>query len=286
MAPTIKHPVIPEGELHCIWMEAGLTDYKLCDKNYLCEECSFDSEIRKAQSDNDSSPVLRQMFAPKKQRESFDNILHIQANTPPAGNQSANEYFLRLCDEEARTILKQALPNDRTYFRNHTWLKFETSSVLLMGIDHVGAHFLRQMVSIVLPETPTQIERNSPFVWVVFGEGTIGLRSGIRGTVIETNGELLDHPLRLTNDPYNSGWILKISAPVDEEQMKHLHGKNLTALRAELAGIKSNLMISLQREQSHARTEYDGGKPLRTIHEIVGDKRYFEIVNSFLSRNT
>ncbi len=285
MAPTTKHHVIPEGELHCIWMEAGLADYKLCDKDYLCEECAFDSDMRKLKSEMDFPAASEEKTVAKKNRRVYADILQTKADLS-AGNQAANDYFLHLCDEETRTILKQPIPGDRTYFRNHTWLKFETPSVITMGIDHVGAHFLQQMVSVVLPETPTQIERNSPFVWIVFREGTIGLRSGVQGTVMETNGELLDRPMQLTNDPYNAGWILKISVSASDKQIGYTHNKNLSVLRTELAGIKSNFLVSFQHEQAHARTEYDGGKPLRAIHEIIGEKKYFEIANNFLSRNT
>jgi glycine cleavage system H lipoate-binding protein len=285
MAPTTKHHVIPEGELHCIWMEAGLIDYKLCDRNYVCEECAFDSEMRKLKSEIDFPDSSEKKTIVKKHHNAHTDALPTQSDAP-AGSQTANEYFSRLCDEEARAIFKQSIPNDRRYFRNHTWLKFETPSVITMGIDHVGAHFLQQMVSVVLPETPTQIERNSPFVWIVFREGTIGLRSGVQGTVMETNGELLDHPMLLIKDPYNAGWILKISVSANEQQTEYAHNKNLSTLRADLAGIKSNFMISFQHELVHSGTQYDGGKPLRAIHEIIGEKKYFEIVNNFLSRST
>ena len=33
--------LIPDGELKCIWMTAGLVAYKLCDQGYNCEFCSF-----------------------------------------------------------------------------------------------------------------------------------------------------------------------------------------------------------------------------------------------------
>ena len=31
--------VIPEGELRCVWMDAGITNFKLCDQEYRCKLC-------------------------------------------------------------------------------------------------------------------------------------------------------------------------------------------------------------------------------------------------------
>jgi len=36
----------PENEMPCLWMQAGLIDFKLCDRNYDCENCPFDAVMR------------------------------------------------------------------------------------------------------------------------------------------------------------------------------------------------------------------------------------------------
>ena len=36
----------PDEALPCIWMTAGLVSYKLCDMEFECERCSFDTSIR------------------------------------------------------------------------------------------------------------------------------------------------------------------------------------------------------------------------------------------------
>jgi len=34
--------IVPDGEKECVWAEAGVIPYKLCDSNYDCTNCSFD----------------------------------------------------------------------------------------------------------------------------------------------------------------------------------------------------------------------------------------------------
>jgi glycine cleavage system H protein len=38
--------MIPDKEQPCVWMSAGLIAYKLCNRDYRCEECLFDRVMR------------------------------------------------------------------------------------------------------------------------------------------------------------------------------------------------------------------------------------------------
>ena len=50
-------------DLKCIWMSSSVVEYKLCDKDFDCENCQFDKVIRnlavdsKQQSSSDENPV-------------------------------------------------------------------------------------------------------------------------------------------------------------------------------------------------------------------------------------
>lgn len=38
--------VVPDGEVECVWAEAGVVPYKLCDFHFNCTNCSFDIVMR------------------------------------------------------------------------------------------------------------------------------------------------------------------------------------------------------------------------------------------------
>lgn len=42
----------------CIWMECGYVEYKLCDRNFDCENCPFDQAMKKEKSENNSTQLL------------------------------------------------------------------------------------------------------------------------------------------------------------------------------------------------------------------------------------
>lgn len=48
LSPEETHgfSVIPRGELSCVWVLAGVLSYKLCDREYQCEDCPLDIEMR------------------------------------------------------------------------------------------------------------------------------------------------------------------------------------------------------------------------------------------------
>jgi len=165
------------------------------------------------------------------------------------------------------------------------WIKNDSSSSATLGIDHVGAYFLKPVVSVVLPQTPTRVEQNSPLAWLVVREGTIALRAAVSGIGSQSNDQLLEHPYLLLDDPYNSGWILRVSE-TETAGTELLSADDFTPLlHKEFVEIKERFSAVFNKMQpSIGPTLYDGGKSLRSIAEIVGQKRYFDITNRLFSR--
>ena len=56
--------------LKCVWMLAGNVDYKLCDREYDCDECPFDLAIRGCASRKLEWAVSRESPGPRQLRES------------------------------------------------------------------------------------------------------------------------------------------------------------------------------------------------------------------------
>ena len=38
--------IVPPGKKRCVWMEAGVVSYKLCDNNYDCSTCVYDHAMQ------------------------------------------------------------------------------------------------------------------------------------------------------------------------------------------------------------------------------------------------
>lgn len=200
---------------------------------------------------------------------------------------AAQDYFDRTVKVFFQPLLSAQFPDDRKYGTCHMWVKSNSDYTSTIGIDHIGAHFLQPMVSVVLPQTPSRVEYNSPFAWLVLREGTIALRSAISGIAVGSNVDLLDHPCLLLDDPYESGWILRIKSSEPQQLRRDLRmSEDFTPLvHKEIQGVREKFNGEFRKSRaSIGPTLNDGGEPVKSIQEILGQKKYFEIISQLFSK--
>ena len=77
-----RMPIVPNGDLECVWMWAGIVTYKLCDCNYECEHCSFDRAMKEC----DSVPFHGEVGGYKLCRTLFYHSSHTWAGVEEGGH--------------------------------------------------------------------------------------------------------------------------------------------------------------------------------------------------------
>jgi len=60
--PGVYH-LLPDGEVRCVWMAAGLVAFKICDRGLACEDCPFDAALRGAVHDAPSTSLAAESGA-------------------------------------------------------------------------------------------------------------------------------------------------------------------------------------------------------------------------------
>ena len=270
--PT-KNTGLSRNDDSCIWMNAGLVAYKLCDREFNCEECPVDDLMRKESALNDKPP-LASIHA------MHEAVEKEHLNTP-------KQHFERSLEDFFQPLLSVQLPTDRRYTRGHMWVQNDTSSTATIGVDHIGAYYLQPIVSVVLPQTPSRIEYNSPCTWLVLREGTIALRSAVAGIATESNNDLLEHPYLLLDDPYNSGWLLRVrKSDSKEPRSELLTSDNFTPMfHEEVRGVRDKFAAAFRKSRpSVGPTLFDGGEQVKSVQEILGQQKYFEIISKLFSK--
>ena len=93
------------GELKCIWMESELVKYKLCDKEFDCENCEFDKVFRNLSLkmndnsnngvtvENQSEDILERLIK-RIENETFDEKVFYLRNQLVIKNLFGNAYYL------------------------------------------------------------------------------------------------------------------------------------------------------------------------------------------------
>ena len=103
-------------------------------------------------------------------------------------------------------------PNDRKYTREHEWIKVEDSgSQALTGITEYAQDQLGDIVYFELPKPGDTLKQLEKMGEVESVKAVSDLYSPITGEVLETNEKLMDHPELANQDPFEEGWLIRVS---------------------------------------------------------------------------
>lgn len=100
-------------------------------------------------------------------------------------------------------------PADLKYTEEHEWVRVE-DGVGTIGITDFAQNELTDIVFVELPSVGDAISIGETFGTIEAIKAVSDLYSPVDGTVIEVNDELTDHPEWVNDDPYGSGWMVKI----------------------------------------------------------------------------
>ncbi len=124
------------------------------------------------------------------------------------------------------------IPPDLRYSSDHEWARVEAVDRVRVGITDYAQDALGDVVYVDLPAVGDRVEVGTSFGEVESTKSVSELYAPISGRVVEINGDLVDEPQKLNEDPYGDGWVCVI-APDDETQIEALLD---AAAYAELIG--------------------------------------------------
>ncbi|RPI04885.1 MAG: hypothetical protein EHM64_08485 [Ignavibacteriae bacterium] len=258
-----SNSVIPEGELRCVWMDAGIAEYKLCDQEFRCETCAFHMNVTQQKRPVDTPPA---QDVPPVSAESF----MITADT----------LFNNVLKKRLDQLRAVSIPQDRVYSRGQFWIQQNDAGNYRVGINHILANFFQPMLSIVLSKAPAVIHRLDPFFWIVLPGGAVTLRSPIEATVTRFNPALHHHPQLLCASPFDEGWIMEITAKSKGLNRVTSPSDTQRALKRTMHTIEHILKQTYQHLQPAAGTTlFDGGAGISSVENILGPALYKEVVN-------
>jgi len=111
-------------------------------------------------------------------------------------------------------------PNDLKYAETHEWAALE-DGVVTVGISQHAVEELGDLVYIELPEVGAPVSKGESFGEIESVKAVSELISPVDGEVVAVNADLADELELVTNDPYGSGWMIKIKAS-DPSQLDEL----------------------------------------------------------------
>jgi glycine cleavage system H protein len=103
----------------------------------------------------------------------------------------------------------KVFPDDLLYSREHVWVRVE-GDLATIGITDYAQEKLGEILSVELPESDTEVERDEPFGVIESAKASIELISPVTGEVINVNEDLTDDIGIVNSDPHDTGWMIVV----------------------------------------------------------------------------
>ncbi|MQG02396.1 MAG: glycine cleavage system protein GcvH [SAR202 cluster bacterium] len=96
------------------------------------------------------------------------------------------------------------------FTEEHEWILVDDAGVGLVGISQHAADSLGDVVFVDLPEVGDNVEQFGKLGEIESVKAFSELFSPVSGAVVEVNDSLTDAPDLINENPYESGWMVKI----------------------------------------------------------------------------
>jgi glycine cleavage system H protein len=103
------------------------------------------------------------------------------------------------------------IPAELKYSKEHEWLRIDDTGLAVIGVTDHAQELLGDMVYVELPEIGDSVSIGDETGVVESVKAASDIYSPISGEIVEINEELADAPENVNNEPYDSGWLYKIS---------------------------------------------------------------------------
>ena len=112
-------------------------------------------------------------------------------------------------------------PEGIYYAESHEWARLEENGSITVGITDFAQSELGDIVYIEIEPQGEIIKKDSVFGTIEAVKTVSDLIMPLTGEILDANTALEETPEAINNDPYESGWIIKIKIQ-DTNQVKDL----------------------------------------------------------------
>ena len=263
----MKRPTLinrKQGEPPCIWVLAGVLNYRLCDRSYECEGCELFHALAGGgihagrSADTPGSPPGLDAAHPGT----------------PAGSVSWTE-------EQVTSHLYHVLGDcqlylDRHYRPPHFWLLDEGEGEVRVGLASHVLRILSPIDGIVTPGVGLHLKRDQPCGWITRNGVAISLSMPISGVVCAVN----DTSFALGEARPDSGdpWLFRVESSESLSRVEGLlRGEEMLLWYLDsIRTLKRYLReaVSSPTDEMLGPVMADGGAREPYLEEVIGRARF------------
>ena len=103
------------------------------------------------------------------------------------------------------------LPDDLYYLVDkHVWARPEGADRIAVGLNEVAAHLAGKIIAVSVKRVGRAVERGQSLGTVESGKWVGPVPAPVSGEIVEANDRLKTEPGLLNDDPYGTGWIVRL----------------------------------------------------------------------------
>ena len=102
------------------------------------------------------------------------------------------------------------VPTDLKYAPTHEWVRALADGTVEVGISDHAQHALGDLVFVEVPVTGRVLQRGDACAVVESVKAASDVYAPVAGTVVAVNDALGKTPELINQDPYGSGWIMRL----------------------------------------------------------------------------
>lgn len=296
--------IVPPGKKKCVWMEAGVVSYKLCDNNYDCSTCVYDQgmqlKVARQKEASLAAPVEtsadkftetwveKMMQLPASQRKCRYMITgEVMRKTCPNAYECGSCSFDQMMQERLQAeplpvharsqVAGFELAEDTYYHEGHTWAKPEYGGRVRIGLDDFGQKLLGRLKRIEIPNIGHEVKQGEVGFQVRRNGEVAQVLSPVDGVVAYVNDQLLDHPELVNESPYEKGWLFIIEPT---KLRKNLKGLYFGEDAEKYIGEERDRLFSMAHDD--LRLAADGGDSVDDIFGELDGENWAKFVKTFL----
>lgn len=170
------------------------------------------------------------------------------------------------------------VPEKLFYHQGHSWLRPQSGSLGVVGVDDFAQKLLGMVDSVELPPVGTRLTQGAKGWSLVVDSVRVPMLAPANGEVVEVNQEVLRSPALLQRDPYGSGWLLKVKDPAIASDTHNLLSGRMARAWMENALEK----LSPIPHTSLGMVLQDGGLPVEGIARVIAGERWEALARACL----
>lgn len=234
----------------CIWMEAGVIDYKICNHDFDCATCDFDRAMTEAARRNLALqrasakpqgakgviiPWQEKIRRPGEKEQKRRQKVSGQTPADYCGNHYVCQRYsydqllseqaeLSLAPETPRTaeVFGFRVPTNSYLHRGHTWVQLETGGRVRIGLDDFSQKVLGAPDLVSLPDVGQAWRHDTAGLELARGDHHATVLAPVDGIVEAVNPQVRQKPSLIHDDPYGDGWLVVVSPTNLKPDLEHM----------------------------------------------------------------